>query len=365
VSQLEAADAADAKQVAVAFDAVVDRAVNTLDELDRMLVDRRRSDVEAVRAEAMRLAGLARTIGRRAVPSGAWFTRFLELFNMVHGGLSRGLDELVLRFSDEITKPDDDLQAAVAEAMQRARTSVVPPSVDTIRTRAARDGALGTVFNDLINESRAQISRQFLALDSALKSQVNTMHDDVAAVLAEAGRLPLRSGTPDDARQRLQELEARFPNELAIPELRYGFQFLTEFVLNYRGLIQHRVRRALGKLTPDQLAFAPGTGPEDIRYIVQDLVADTLFEIDAALQGMAFEPGEAVFAVVEEFRDRVLRSPNAEDQWRALYEALRTEIWADEFEALAANTTLFNRWSQAVEALTAAATERPAGAMDR
>ena len=59
--------------------------------------------------------------------------------------------------------------------------------------------------------------------------------------------------------------------------------------------------------------------------------------------------------MVEEFRDRVLRSPDAEDEWRTLYEALRVEIWAEEFEALAANTTLFNRWTQAVNRVAAAA----------
>ena len=355
VSRIETADAADDGEVATAFGAIVEHVVETLAELDQMLVDRRRSDIAAVRAEAMLLVERAQAVGRRAVPSGAWFPRFLELFNQVHGTLSRGLDDLVQRFGDEVTDRDDALQHAISDALSRAKALVVAPSLDEISTRASREGALGTVLNHLVNESRAQISRQFLALDAALKSGVDTMLDEVAQVLADAGRLPVRPGDRGDARERLRELEERFPDDRSIPELRYGFRFLTDFVLNYRGMIQHRVRRVLGKLTPDEILYEPGTGPDYVVYTVEELVAETLFEIETALQNLAFEPREAVFAVVEEFRDRVLRSPDAEDEWRTLYEALRVEIWTEEFEALAANTTLFNRWTQAVNGLAAAA----------
>ena len=60
--------------------------------------------------------------------------------------------------------------------MHRARANVMVPSSDEIVTRKAKTGVYGTVLNDLIDELRARISRQFLDLDAALTIRVDTMH---------------------------------------------------------------------------------------------------------------------------------------------------------------------------------------------
>ncbi len=353
VTDIAAANCTDPAQVAEVFDTVVEQAVRTLDDLDRSLVDRRELEVATLLADAMVLVGEAQVLARRAVPRSAWFPRFLQLFNDTHGRLSRGLDELVEQLRGSTTEHDDELAAAIKAALHRARANVVVPSSDEIVTRAAKAGAYGTVFNDLTNELRPQISRQFLDLDAALKLRVDAMHRQVAEVLTDAGQLgTLHLG---GAHEFLCAFAARLPDDGTTAELRFGFQFLTEFTLNYRGLIQHRVRRVLDKLKPDSMPYDASAGAEGIEYILQELVAETLFEIETELENLIFEPREAVFAVVEEFRDRVLRSQGAVDEWRTVYEALRSDVWAEEFEALAANTELFNQWTRAVEGVATAA----------
>ena len=151
------------------------------------------------------------------------------------------------------------------------------------------------------------------------------------------------------------EFGDRLPVGGGVAEIGFGLEFLTNFTLSYRGMVQHRVRRVLEELDPDRLSSSPDASTEEMLFSVSELVAETLYRIETVLEEMAFEPREAIFAVVEEFRDRVLRSPYTQDEWRTVYESLRTEVWADEFEALAANTALFTEWNRAVDGLAAAA----------
>ncbi|WP_123606484.1 hypothetical protein [Micromonospora sp. Llam0] len=200
---------------------------------------------------------------------------------------------------------------------------------------------------------RTRISRQFLELDGALRDVVDGMHRDIAEVLTVAGRLDLF----DAARglDFLVLLVERLPQGSSASEVRYALAFLIDFRLNYRGLIQHRVRRVLDKLAPDTISFPADTGPTEIRYILEELLSETLFDIETELSGTLYEPHEAVFAVAEEFRDRVLRSQGAQDEWRTIYEALRDDVWSDEFAALTEKTETFNRWIRAVEKIAAVA----------
>ncbi len=59
-----------------------------------------------------------------------------------------------------------------------------------------------------------------------------------------------------------------------------------------------------------------------------------------------------MFAIVEEFRDRVLRSRGIQDEWRAIYEDIRAEIWADQFAALAEKAVHLRTWNDAVQKLS-------------
>ncbi|HTJ38973.1 MAG TPA: hypothetical protein VL738_37555 [Dactylosporangium sp.] len=351
VVDIIAANCTDATEVAAAFDRVVDHAVAVVDELDGSLLQRRRQELAVLLAEAQRLVTDARALSARAAPQGAWFPRFLDLFNVAHRALARSLERLVREFQEDATATDEELMEQIRQAVQVAREEIVAPTIAEIDDRRDEAGSYSAALADLVDETRARVSRQFLALDVALKARVDAMHRAVAEVLRDSGRL----GTlgPQEGREFLQMLAEQVP--AASGELSYGLRFVADFTLNYRGFIQHRVRRSLRNFAPDTIQFRTDAGPGDIQYILEELIAETLSDIEYELERMAHEPYEAVFAVAEEFRDRVLRSEGAQDEWRALYESLRSEVWADEFEALAANTALFNHWNQAVAAVAAVA----------
>ena len=346
------ADCTRPDEVAAAFETVAEHAVRSIDELDRTLIDRRRQDVAALRAEAAVLVDDARKITGRAVPSGAWFPRFQDLFTQIYKQLARALDELVEELRERTTEGDRSLEREINAAIENTRAAIAAPELDEIKTLRAVEGGYAAALSKLADKMRTAVSLQFLELDRTLRDVVSAMHDDVAGVLAEAGGLGVLG--PARGRDFLLLLAERIPQDGSAGELQLALEFLTDFRLGYRGMIQHRVRRALEKLVPDTFGSSSG-GATEIRYLLEELLSETLYDIQTELAGLVYEPHEAVFAVAEEFRDRVLRAENAQNQWRTTYESLRSEVWSDEFAALAENTALFTRWNAAVRRVADAA----------
>jgi hypothetical protein len=348
------ADCTDRPEVSSAFDHIINRAVAVIGELDTSLLERRRQELQVVMAEARQLAAEGALLTSRAAPAGAWFLRFQQLFNEAHNGLSGALERLVRDYTDDATASDEELSREVQLAIVAARASVVAPTTEKIDQRRDQLGSYTAALAELVDQTRAKLSRQFLSLDDALKARVEAMHADLTRVLRTKGKLG--TAWPEEGREYLVRLVDQVDQvPTGSGELSAGLRFVADFTLNYRGFIQHRIRRVLKKLAPDTIVFHPDAGPVDIQYILQELIPEVLFDIEAALEAMAHEPYEAVFAVTEEFRDRVLRADGAKADWEAVYMALRSEIWADEFEALAANTNLFNQWNNALAAVAAVA----------
>jgi hypothetical protein len=348
------ANCTDRNQVNAAFDKVVNHAVKVIDELDQSLLERRRQELLVILAEVERLVAEAELLGSRAAPRGAWFLSFQRLFKKAHDGLSRALEGLVRDYEDDSTATDEELSERIQDTVENARTALVPPTREEIDNRRDLKGSYSAALAEFIDQTRAEISRQFLSLDEALKARVEAMHADLVKVLRSSGQIG--ASWPEEGKDFLLKLADQV-NQVPTGsgELSEGLRFVTGFTLNYRGFIQHRVRRALKKLAPDTIVFQPDAGPADIQYILEELIPEVLYDIETELRSMTHEPYEAVFAVTEEFRDRVLRAEGSHADWEAVYMALRSEIWADEFEALASNTNLFNQWNKALAAVAALA----------
>jgi energy-coupling factor transporter ATP-binding protein EcfA2 len=349
------ADCTEPEKVEKAFDSILEHLVTGIDDLDRTLTARRTQDVAALRDEANALVERVRAVAAYTVPDSAWHPRFLELFSTVYEMLADALDELVRDYQSETTSPDPELAGAIRAVLAELEDAdAILPTVEELRKRRGSHGAHASVFTHAVDALRAAISRKFLDLDGALKIRVGEMHRDLAQVLLTSGRLAPLSAAPQGL-ARLDALDAVLPVQQLTRDLRDGLDFVREYTLNYRGLLQHRVRRALAKLDPDRMGVPPDTGPEDIRGMLEEYLHEVAWDIEGELDPILVEPREAVFAVLEEFRDRALRVAHARDGWQVVYESLRTEVWPDEFEALAANTATYRRWRGAVDALAAAA----------
>ncbi|ROO52315.1 hypothetical protein EDC02_7236 [Micromonospora sp. Llam0] len=141
------ANCASPQEVAATFDTIVGQAVRVVDELDRTLIARRRQDVTALLAEAVLLVSEARAVTGRAVPSGSWFLRFQELFNHTYEQLAVALDELVDELCERTTESAPRLAAEIEAAIGQARTTIVAPSIEEIKTRRAVEGSYAAALS--------------------------------------------------------------------------------------------------------------------------------------------------------------------------------------------------------------------------
>jgi hypothetical protein len=316
--------------------------------------------VAEIRQEARLLTRDAAKLAALAQPTGVWFAVFQSLFGAAYKALSVGLEELVTACRAERDEPERYLEEAVEAALRHAREDNGIPQAPEIRESFALYGGHLTAYNVLLDETRSHLSRHFLGLDTALRETVERMWGDVADVLGNAGQLaPL---SEEEGLDFLITLAERVPPGVrrdGESEVRYALQILIDFDLSYRGFIQHRIRPSLDKVYGDtpMIPFPQdGTLPDEksVREMLELTYSKALGGCESALQDLLAEPNRAIFAIVEEFRDRVLRSRDIKDEWRAIYEDIRAEIWTGQFAALAENAVHLRTWNEAVKHLAGA-----------
>lgn len=276
-----------------------------------------------------------------------WFPLFLELFDELWNNLTSGLEKLLRHLKQQRNSQDIHFKQQVAAAVEACRQDTGLPSIEEIEKRRDRIGGYPNAYYEYLNEIRAYLSQHFLALDDGLKELLLRVKSQVADVLIEKGCL----GGITEARSYkfIYEITNQMPESL--PKLKLGFQILSEFDISYRGLIQHRIRRHLDGLTPDETSLPLSKSPsaKEILANLKTLHAEAIYGCESALEDLLCEPSQAAFAIVEEFVDRILRAEGAKTEWRIFLEEVRALVWQNEFEQLGERTRLRREWIHSVE----------------
>jgi hypothetical protein len=274
---------------------------------------------------------------------------FKELYER---SLANGFEQLLaelhaLRRSDD---PTFKRQVDAVIAVCRQDTGI--PSEAAIETRRNFRGSYQSAYSDFLHHVRAHLSQHFLRLDEALQQTVRAIKDRVCEVLKNEGRLAVLS----QARgcEFLQALIEQLPQQSA--QLKFGLEVLLQFELSYRGFVQHRIRKQLDILTPDatDLKLSATPSAREIERNLTMLHKEALYHCDVALRELLSEPGEAVYAIVEEFVDRVFRAKDLEFEWNIFYHEARSDIWPAEFNLLGEKTRIRRQWQEAIAAVEAA-----------
>ncbi len=64
---------------------------------------------------------------------------------------------------------------------------------------------------------------------------------------------------------------------------------------------------------------------------------------------MQADPGNAVFALVEEIRDRFIRSDGIQDEWDSFLFLWCGQVWPEEFSQFARQKALRKQWQNAID----------------
>jgi hypothetical protein len=358
VAEVIIADCSSEDEVAAAFDRVVDYLLSNIADLDRLLLDERTRRVAEIDEQVRLLVAQLDSLRALAPSKEADYPVFEDLFSETYENLSAEIELLVSRYEAERKVEDSHLQKAVADALERARADDSILSASKIERQKAVYGTYAAAYSHLLDETRAHLSRQFLDLDVALKDAVEEMWNRVAQVLIDAGRLGQISDRA--GKELLITFAERIPPIVrrdGPSEVRFAVEILIEFELSYRSFIQHRIRDCLDGMQADhpRIKILPDTSPPPdgvfVREALSETYQETLFECEQRLRDLLTEPNKALHGIVEEFRDRVLRSRRIQNEWRAIYQDMRTEIWADQFAALAESAVHMRTWNEAVQQL--------------
>jgi len=146
---------------------------------------------------------------------------------------------------------DKNFKTAVDSAIAACRSDTGIPELDEIKQKSSATGAYMSAYADFLHKVRTHLSKQFLSLDSALKDSVENAKSSVVDILKTSGKLGrIAEG---DGTVFLKNLAEKIPDNLQ--GLRLGFQTIATFELQYRGLVQHRIRRHLDVLTPNRTPY--------------------------------------------------------------------------------------------------------------
>ncbi len=277
----------------------------------------------------------------------SWFPVFINLFDQLWEDLTVGLEGLLRELRYQRDAQDIDFKNQVDSALQQCRKDTGIPSIESIKKRSAMEGAYDIAYNKYLHEVRAYLSQQFLTLDDGLKRSLEAIKAEVVDVLSNKGRLQVLSDKQGS--DFLAEIEHILPSDLQ--QLKLGFNILASFNLSYRGLVQHRIRKHLDRLTPNEttvkLTLTPSA--QEILVSLQTLHAEAVYECEQALEELFCEPSQAAYAIVEEFVDRVLRAKDVKNEWLIFLQEVRSDVWSTEFEKLGENSRLRREWLAIVD----------------
>ncbi len=257
------------------------------------------------------------------------FALFEIKFQEVVRDLRNGLEKLLQELRKNRESVDLEFKKQIETALQACRSATGIPSIQEIEHRYSLEKNYCVVYEKYLHEIRARLLQHLLLLDEGLKRSLNKVKSQVAKILIDKGHLG--SLTQERGAEFIHGVATQIPDELipGIPsQLKYGFKTLDEYQLSYRGFIQHRLRKSLDGLTPNEPVAPKLTGATSAEQVLLNLKiahAETLSKCENALKQLLSEPNQAAYAIVEEFVDTILRRTNIESEWRIFLQKGREE----------------------------------------
>lgn len=294
-----------------------------------------------------------------------WFRMFSTLFGEFWRDLTRELQDLTSSMISERDIDDQSFNVAVDSAITTCRLETGIPNLKEIEQKSVSAGADMIAYAECLHEVRTHLSKQFLSLDIALKESLENAKCRVVEILKTHCKLgKIAEG---DGSEFLNNLSEKIPDDLT--GLKLGFQTLATFELQYRGLVQHRIRRHLDVLTPNRTTYKLEKGKGIIDYLLMEIKgevhtsspaekialnlskaqSEAVNNCEKELKSLLKEPSQAAFAIVEEFADRVLRAEGVRTEWQIFLQEVASDVWIDEFGKEMKRIRLRRDWVQTIE----------------
>lgn len=288
-----------------------------------------------------------------------WNRKYILLFSTFWNEFREELEKLTRDMIVQRETKDSNLTSAVTRVIEDCKKNPKIPTVQDILKKRDRLASFEGAYAECQHEVRTNLSERFLHFDDALKDSLETAKSKVVKVLIDSGKLG--NIVEGEGSEFLLNLLDKIPEDLS--KLIKGFSTLATFELQYRGLIQHRVRKHLDVLTPDRTKYKlndtfsnlfgqNNTNEQKAQKIYDNLLKAQKEAVENCKKELAqilIEPNQAGFAIVEEFVDRVLRAEGIREEWQVLLQEYAPQVWQEDYDVTNADYQLKQEWIYLVE----------------
>jgi hypothetical protein len=291
------------------------------------------------------------------------FPVFLKQFRTFWDDLTKGLELLNSSTMDERNTEDKNFKTAVEVAIEACRSEPGIPALEEIQQKCYSTGSDQMAYAVCLHEVRTHLSKKFLTLDDALKESLETTKERVTKILKDNGKL--EKITTGNGSEFLKNLAKKIPENA--PGLKLGFETLATFDLEYRGLLQHRIRKHLDDLIPNTTKYKldnsslmeklndinprkthKSSPAEKILSNLSKAQSEAVNKCEKELKTLLTEPSQAGFAIIEEFIDRILRAKGVDYEWQVFLKEVAPDIWGGDFDVARESAQLRKEWIQKI-----------------
>jgi len=330
------------------------------------------TDQQYVKALADKMENISRTITGLFTPIMKGFSttnadlgrerKYRFLSEKFIKDLTTGLEKLVLEVQQELNI-SEEFKQKIEEICEYARETAPIPSKEELADQYLEHSGWKGGVGDELNYLRAYLT-EFMAthLDDYLQTKID-----------EVLRQVLERILPKSLQKMLPPPKDKEPRTLILgfqelldktehPNIYKTFDYIRKFNFSYHSHFHYRVREEMGLLTTyssdsiDDIVPNDATRDnfmekaEEIARGLDSHYQQTIYQLRKKFsEKMQEDPANAIFALVEEIKDRLVRAKGIKDEWKSFLDPIREQLWTEELSRFNKEIALRKQWRNAVE----------------
>lgn len=215
--------------------------------------------------------------------------------------------------------------------------------------------SIAEVYKYFLDKVRSEITQRFIEVDTSLQPIITEFKNGITRILVENGRLGkiLPPSAEGELFQWLRDFaQAHLESD---SQIRRAFEFLYDFDFSVRGMLMHKVRMSLYEISlanPNMMNVSfKSASAKSAAFQLKVALNGVRDNLTGALKAFYMSPNEALFAVCDEFFERISTSEGVHDEWFKLYSGFAGRIWSRELMASEKNGAAMEGWTANIEQL--------------
>jgi len=286
--------------------------------------------------------------------------------------LTRGLEKLVLDVQ-HVLNISEEFKQKVEEICEAARETAPIPTKEALAEHYLEYSGWKGVVGEELNYLRAYLT-EFMAtnLDNYLQTKINeVLRQVLLGVFPKALQkmLPTAPETDTDPRSIILEFQ-KILDKVEHPNIYKTFEYIHKFNFSYHSHFHYRVREEMGLLNTYSSESIDDIVPQDatrdnflekaeeIARGLDSHYQQTIYQLRKQFgETMQADPANAILALVEEIKDRLVRAKGMKEEWKSFLDPIRETLWAEELSQFNQEIALRKQWRNALEDALKSATQ--------